>query len=660
MLLLKAKIQPPHLRERVVMRPLLLAHFGRKLTLLAAPAGAGKTTLLAQWLPTCPDAGWLSLDERDNDPHQFLAYLFASLRIPEVHLPIESRLAYLANHVTEQHTLILDDYHLIHNPAVHEMVVFLLEYAPLKLIVSTRSTPPLPLARYRARHQLGELTDLRFSEAESTQFLTQTLQLDLSDDDCAAVQNSAAGWVTGLQLAGLTLTLKQHPPHPHHFIFEYLAAEVFEAQPPDIQQFLLQTAILESLHDSLCNAITGQPPGTLEKLRYANLFTFALGDGWYHYHPLFHEFLRARVPAHPDWHRQAARWYAAHGFLSEAVAHGMTAADFESVAGWILAHADSLWTHHEMNLLAGWASAFPQKVRHAFPKLILYEAWARLMRGELHHVTALLAEAENLIQDETQRGILLTIRGALSVEQPVQQIEIYQMALLHLPLDLLTWRSAVYIGLGRAHDQHNELAAAARAYRTASALCMEIGNLYGAVYVQAHLGRVLRRQGKIGQAARVLESAVQLAPTLPIVAWAQLSLAEVRLEEQKLNEAVFHAEAALNGGKQIQDKKLMALAYRVLAHVQQARGIDSTPFLQEIALLDPELALPSPLVDPLSETELAILRLLAQGLSNQAIADTRIISITTVKWHLKNIYAKLGVSSRTAAIAHAKNNGLLH
>jgi LuxR family maltose regulon positive regulatory protein len=65
------------------------------------------------------------------------------------------------------------------------------------------------------------------------------------------------------------------------------------------------------------------------------------------------------------------------------------------------------------------------------------------------------------------------------------------------------------------------------------------------------------------------------------------------------------------------------------------------------------------LVDPLSERELDVLRLLATDLDGPDIARQLVVSLNTVRTHTKNIYAKLGVNNRRAAVRRAGELDLL-
>jgi LuxR family maltose regulon positive regulatory protein len=66
-----------------------------------------------------------------------------------------------------------------------------------------------------------------------------------------------------------------------------------------------------------------------------------------------------------------------------------------------------------------------------------------------------------------------------------------------------------------------------------------------------------------------------------------------------------------------------------------------------------------PLVEPLSERELEVLQLVAEGLSNREISERLFLALSTVKGHNRNIYGKLQVQRRTEAVARARELGLL-
>lgn len=99
-----------------------------------------------------------------------------------------------------------------------------------------------------------------------------------------------------------------------------------------------------------------------------------------------------------------------------------------------------------------------------------------------------------------------------------------------------------------------------------------------------------------------------------------------------------------------------------------ARGIEPAYTRQLLAAFptdDPETAVSPPLpaadelLEPLSERELEVLRLIAEGLTNQETANRLYLSLHTVKVHARNIYGKLGVRNRTQAVAKARALGIL-
>jgi LuxR family maltose regulon positive regulatory protein len=360
--LLTTKLYIPPIRPELVPRPRLIERLNMglqgKLILISAPAGSGKTTLLSEWIAGCePHIGvaWVSLDERDNDPARFLAYLVAACRrcpsgsqkiqpnLGEGVLdalqsprppPVEDLLTPLLNQINslpDHLVLVLDDYHLITARPVHEALIFLLDHLPanMHLVIATRSDPPLPLARLRGRGQLTELrqTDLRFTLDEVTEFLNQVMGLALSVDEVAALAARTEGWIAGLQMAAVSIqgqdmgrvaSFIQAFTGSDRYILDYLVEEVLQGQPKRVQTFLLQTAILTRLSGPLCDAVVGieEPtdwrqegslPGhlsaaasgreILEYLERTNLFVVPLDDrrAWYRYHRLFADLLQQRL-----------------------------------------------------------------------------------------------------------------------------------------------------------------------------------------------------------------------------------------------------------------------------------------------------------------------------------------------------------------------------
>lgn len=342
-------IPPP--RPEIVHRARLLARLneGSKLTLISAPAGFGKTTLISEWVAGCGrPVAWLSLDEGDNDPARFLAYLVAALQTladnglegmppnfgawvlaalqsPQPP-PAETILPALLNDLTtipDNFILVLDDYHLIGARAVDEALAFLLKHQPpqMHLVIATREDPDLPLARLRSHGQLTELraSDLRFTLAEATGFLNQVMGLNLATADITALENRTEGWIAGLQLAALALhgmisrqgqadaaSFIQTFSGSHRFVMDYLLEEVLHQQPESVQTFLRCTSILNRLCGPLCDAVLRDVPAfdqattgqeTLEYLERANLFIVPLDNErrWYRYHHLFADLLRQRL-----------------------------------------------------------------------------------------------------------------------------------------------------------------------------------------------------------------------------------------------------------------------------------------------------------------------------------------------------------------------------
>ncbi|MFZ0534405.1 MAG: tetratricopeptide repeat protein, partial [Anaerolineales bacterium] len=438
--ILATKLYIPPPRSKIVLRPRLIERLNeglrRKLSLISASAGFGKTTLVSEWVAVCErPVAWLSLDEGDNDPSQFLIYLVAAVQTIAANIgarvlgvlqapqppPIVSILIALLNEITtipDHFVLVLDDYHVLDSKPVDEALSFLLEHLPprMQLVITTREDPHLPLARLRSRGQLTELraADLRFTPSEASEFLNQVMGLNLSAEAITALETRTEGWIAGLQLAALSMQGRSDAASfiksftgSHHFILDYLVEEVLQRQPEYVRNFLLQTAILDRLSGSLCDAVTGQEDGSgmLEALERGNLFVIPLDDQrqWYRYHHLFAEVLQAHLrEAQPDrvsaLHRRASEWYEQNGLPSDAIRHALAAEDFEGAAGLI----ELAWPTVEDGSLStkwiGWVKALPDVLIRARPVLSVWYANALLVSGEMEAAGARLTDAERWLE----------------------------------------------------------------------------------------------------------------------------------------------------------------------------------------------------------------------------------------------------------------------
>jgi ATP/maltotriose-dependent transcriptional regulator MalT len=440
------KLFPPTPRSGLVARPRLTElldntlHRGHRLTLVSAPAGFGKSTLLSDWAArragTDVLVAWLSLDERDNLLPGFLAHLWAALSGVGLDLDVETldaladapasavftavvnELERRGRQRPDSHwLLVLDDYHAIEAPEVHEAMTFLLDHMPeqFHLLVATRSDPPFPLSKLRSRGQLTEVRapDLRFAPAEARAFLNEVMGLHLTESDVQALEDRTEGWIAGLQLAALSLRgVSEHDgvvdfikafTGSNRFVIDYLVDEVLARQSPEVRDFLLRTSVLHRLTGSLCDTVTGGTDGgrVLDELDRGDVFLVALDARrrWYRYHQLFGDVLCARMLAeHPEQvpalHRAASGWYDAHGFVTDAVQHALAAGDDDRAAYLMESALPELRRTRQDSLLLGWIRSLPEPVARKRPVLSIVSAWSLMMAGDLAGMERRLDDAE--------------------------------------------------------------------------------------------------------------------------------------------------------------------------------------------------------------------------------------------------------------------------
>ena len=612
--ILVTKLYVPPPPPKTVLRPGLIVRLNeglrRKLILISAPAGFGKTTLVSEWVTGCGrTAAWLSLDEGDNDPARFLAYLIAALQtitkdigkgilgaIQTAQSPAminEYLLATLLNEmaaIPDDFILVLDDFHQIDSEPIDRALTFLLDHLPprMHLVIATREDPSLPLARYRARGQLTELraADLRFTPDEAAEFLNRVMGLNLTAENIAALETRTEGWIVGLQLAALSMQGRediaafiQAFTGSHHFVLDYLVEEVLQQQTESVQTFLLRTSILDRLCGPLCDAVLGSLPAsgqeTLEHLEHANLFIVPLDDErrWYRYHHLFADLLRHRLHQNTaatatdagldlaELHSRASRWYEDYGLDIEAFQHAAAANDVERAER--LIDGKRLQLHFRgVAAELDWLKSLPNTVLDARPSLWVKYASALLVSGQSTGVEEKLQAAEAVLAaattmpaaglDEQTRDLIGQIAAARSVlalsQYQVETILVQsRRALEYLAHDNVHSRFGANWTMGMAYQFRGERAAAGRVYAQAISIAQTSGNIIYTVLAMTCLGQIQELENQLYPAAETYRRVLQLIGDYspPNAAEVYLGLARICYEWNDLDAAEQHGQRSL-------------------------------------------------------------------------------------------------------------------
>jgi LuxR family maltose regulon positive regulatory protein len=656
--LLATKLALPPARPSLVSRPRLVErlHQGQdgRLTLVVAPPGSGKTTLISAWLKQIADCrlqiadkatapvanrqspiAWLSLDDADNDPTRFWSYGLAAverlfpgasdhalsmLRSPQPP-PLEVIVGALLNELAEHSpdspspaVLVLDDYHVIHNQAIHESLAFLLEQMPpgLHIAITSREEPPLPLARLRVRGQLNELraTDLRFTAEESAAFLNGVMGLGLSARDVEALEERTEGWIAALHLAALSLRGRGNVQEliatftgSHRFLVDYLAEEVLRRQPPEVQTFLLHTALLNRLNGPLCDALVQADDGSgsrpsatlLAELERANLFLVPLDDerNWYRYHHLFGEFLRERLRQRDQallnrLHQRAATWFESQGLVAEAIGHALAGHAPEHAARLIEAVARPMLLRSEVATVLGWLRALPPATVQTQAELALIWAWALTVAGQVDEVEGHLREAEAALLATPApqlQGEIVAVRATvagLRRDIPVA-IVLARQALEQLPAENVQIRSVVALMLGTSTYLSGDMAAAAVAFHETVRASQASDNIIIYMFAQRQLGELQMRQGRLQQAARTFQQALDFAAArypqregrsrpIPVAGTAYVGMGLLFYEWNRLDEAARYLGDGIELGQQGENVEILLMGPIGLAHTQLALG----------------------------------------------------------------------------------------
>ena len=677
--LLYTKLHAPPLRPNLVPRPDLSSKLNQisvnKLTLISAPAGFGKTTLVNEWAASCDlKVAWLSLDEDDSDPVRFLTYLIASLQVIKEDFgqdilsafltpqppSLKTAITALINNIGESSRdiiIVLDDYHLVQNEAIHNALTYLLEHQTprLHLVITTREDPPIPLPRWRARGELIEIRehDLRFSTVETTTLFNEIIALDLTTEQIETLRSKTEGWISGLQLAAISMHSQDDVDHfvrsfagSNRFILDYLMEEVFHQQSPEVQDFLLKTAVLDQFTAPLCDALitVGETTASgseetnsnlalqnnstrqnsqaiLEKLEQANLFIIPLDDArqWFRYHHLFADLLRQRLRlAAADTvalHLQAADWFDENGFPGKAINHYLEAEAWDQAAVLVESHSNELQKRGENTTFLHWMRALPDWVIEGHPGLCLEYAWALALSGEpekSEHFLQLAEDAFRASPAQYSKVLSAQIHLARIRQDLPLTISLSRRALSQIPAEAYEARSALSLNLAMAYWQRGQILEAERSFSDARVMAQKVRNHHIRILAIGFLSMVQAARGQLHQAANMLKSEVDWDVDFPANALPHLIQSALLYEWNQLEEADAHLQKAIILAQRIDNSELESSAFRQQALLMQAVG-DFSAARTAVALSEKAAGENAPRITRARNDALAVIIALSQS-----------------------------------------------
>ena len=636
--LLATKTRQPQLPLHWITRPRLSGKLREalrcKLLLISAPAGYGKTTLVIEALrDSHKPIGWISLDASENNPINFWAYFITALQnvVPTGGQPIINALqspqpppadwllTNLINMITgipDDFALVLDDYHVISSPNIHEAMQFLIEHLPPQahLIIITRSDPPWPLARWRVKGDIAEFRagDLSFTAEETAAFIRDITGKTLVESDLATLESRTEGWIAGIKMAVLSLQGKKDISGyikafsgTNRYILDYLAEEVLDQQPPDIKQFLIETSILENLSGPLCDTITerSDSQNKLHQLELANLFISPLDDErhWYRYHQLFATILRHQlakeVPEKEQLlHLRASEWYEKEGITTEAVNHALLGNDTERAAMLVENTAPAMLGQNQAVALLEYASRIPEPIIHASPWLCVCFAWAALTANRSEILMKMLSRAVEALSESPEtfspssRANLLRLKGhVLSLQSIIAQaqddipraIRLAEEADRELPgnqIDDLLARAVNSLNLSAYYQKTGDITKAIPLIEDLVATGRRSDYHYAILSGRGSLADIQMQLSRLEQASRICHETIKEGTLwggdfpLPATALAYVVLGKLNYEQNDLKNATVNLNRGIEIGEASFNLEPVLTGYLNLANLSQAEN----------------------------------------------------------------------------------------
>jgi len=580
----------------------------------------------------------------DNDPIRFWVSVIAALGTSMSNLgqtalallhspqppPLSTILTALLNEImpgSGDIILILDDYHVISDQAIHDSLLFLLDHLPerMHLVLATRTDPELPLSRLRVRGQLLEIrsSDLRFTQEEATDFLLQRMSLPLTDEDVATLQHRTEGWIAGLQLAALSLRKQQDLSGwvsdftgSYRYLLDYVQQDILALLPVPLQHFLLQTSILTRMNAALCQAISAgltlqASQEMLEEVERANLFVVPLDEQrqWYRYHDLFREALRARLHASqpelvPLLHQRAARWYETQSEWREAIAHALAAPDYPLAASLMEQAAPRFWFSGEARIIHHWVLTLPDSALRTHMRLALnaalrfldsvhistetvHASMAAQVQRTIMRMEEILRSRQSFLLSEAEVTLierrLRLLRALIEVRAVMRRGDKERLRLLAQEVEALSpdeevsWKLiplsfAFWLTLMLPQDS----ALLVGRLRSAKQWISEAGDYLATFRVMTWLARAYIHAGQLHKAHQECLQAItlleQIGGSTAIAGYLFASLFDISYAWNRLEEASEALHHLLRIAQDWQQVELLVMAERALARLELARG----------------------------------------------------------------------------------------
>jgi LuxR family maltose regulon positive regulatory protein len=459
----------------------------------------------------------------------------------------------------------------------------------------------------------------------------------------------------------------------NRYILDYLGEEVLAYQARDVQSFLLQTSILNRLTGPLCDAITSESNGEemLENLESGNLFIIPLDNErcWFRYHHLFGDLLNRRLSqVFPeqiiDLHQRASIWYQDSGDIDEAIYHALAAGNKEQTADILEDHWQVFFVRGELTKLKSMLDSLGLEITSN--SVILRMAYCMIysQTGAIElipsHSTFIRRRIKEIVESdikqssnlaaipslfETMEAIVALDNGQASKAKEHAKKAISLIPDDASPVDRSRLILAANFRLGQAHRELGE-------FDQACSILLEVLEMLKATesfYVVSTVIQVVsiyQESGRKQEALKLCEDTLHFVTEkhwdeLPPVGQIYLALAGLQAD-------VGNFEAArdnLDAGRKLLERQI-TLEIISMVNLVEEKLFNATQHHHS-------------LVEPLSQRELEVLQLIAQGLSNREISEQLYLALSTVKGHNRNIFDKLQVQRRTEAVARARELGLV-